>query len=275
MKSILISEKIKSSYIRQHPLFRKLDEEQFRDISAKAKLIKLKRNNPFLLNSEPHGRVFFLGNGTAKLVHFNGSVHSIVKDILVDGEVFLLKTRGLTPPYRPRLQLIEGHRVGTPGALIGGGYAQRSDIIDGVEIDGKGRPVAYYVMDGVNAGDYSRIPADNIIHLFEPNRVGMYRGISHFYAVMNALHDLDDLERLEMQAAKDAASTTKVIKTPSGEDVNEETEWSGVQTSETGAANPLFEYYKKVFGAKESYRLKMGPKIGHAEIVTQIADDIY
>lgn len=88
MKSILISEKIKSSYIRQHPLFRKLDEEQFRDISAKAKLIKLKRNNPFLLNSEPHGRVFFLGNGTAKLVHFNGSVHSIVKDILVDGEVF-------------------------------------------------------------------------------------------------------------------------------------------------------------------------------------------
>jgi lambda family phage portal protein len=168
----------------------------------------------------------------------------IARTWLVDGEVFLLKTRGQSPPYRPRLQLIEGHRVGTPGKMLG-----NPNVIDGVEIDGKGRPVAYYVQDGVDGGEYTRITADNIIHIFEPNRVGMYRGISHFYAVMNALHDLDDLERLEMQAAKDAASTTKIVKTPSGEETAEETEWSGVQTSETGAANPLFEYYRKVFGA--------------------------
>lgn len=88
MKSLLISEKVKSSYIRPHPLFRQLDEEQFRAVCSKAKLVKLKRNNPFLLNSELQGRVFFLGNGTAKLVHFNGSGNDAVKDILVDKEVF-------------------------------------------------------------------------------------------------------------------------------------------------------------------------------------------
>jgi CRP/FNR family cyclic AMP-dependent transcriptional regulator len=88
MKSILISEKIKSSYIRKHPLFRQVDEEQFREISSLAKLIKLKRNNPFLLNSEPLSRIYFLGGGTAKLAHFNSSGSDTVKDILVDGEVF-------------------------------------------------------------------------------------------------------------------------------------------------------------------------------------------
>jgi len=88
MKSVLISEKIKSSYIKNHALFRQLDEEQFRELCSRAKLIKLKRNDPFLLNSEPQGRVFFIGSGTAKLVQFNGSGHDLVKEILVDGELF-------------------------------------------------------------------------------------------------------------------------------------------------------------------------------------------
>lgn len=88
MKSVLISEKIKSSYIRKHPLFRQLGEEQFQGVCARARLIKLKRNNPYLLNSEPQGRVFFLGSGTAKLVHFSVAGQDQVKDILVDGEVF-------------------------------------------------------------------------------------------------------------------------------------------------------------------------------------------
>jgi CRP/FNR family transcriptional regulator, cyclic AMP receptor protein len=88
MKSVLISEKIKSSYIRKHPLFRQLDEDFFSKVCSKAKLIKLKRKDPYLLNSELTGRIFFLGNGTAKLVRFNSLGKDTVKDILVDGEVF-------------------------------------------------------------------------------------------------------------------------------------------------------------------------------------------
>jgi CRP/FNR family cyclic AMP-dependent transcriptional regulator len=88
MKSVIISEKIKSSYIRHHLLFRQLDEEQFREACFRAKLIKLKKNNPFQLNSDPSGKIFFLGSGTAKLVHFNKAGDGSVKDILVGGEVF-------------------------------------------------------------------------------------------------------------------------------------------------------------------------------------------
>ncbi len=88
MKSVMISDKIKSSYIRKNLLFRHVDEEQFREISTKAKLVKLKRKDPFLLNNELVSRVFFLSNGTAKLVHFSGENRDSVKDILVDGDVF-------------------------------------------------------------------------------------------------------------------------------------------------------------------------------------------
>ena len=142
----------------------------------------------------------------------------------IDGEIFLLKTRTDTPPYRPRIQLIESHRVGTPTAPDQTlGYAgittgkDQPNIVDGVEVDKKGRPIAYWVQDGFEAGDFKRIPAENIIHIHEPSRVGQYRGITQFYAVLNPLHDLDDLMRMEMSVAKDQADTSKIIKTPTGE----------------------------------------------------------
>lgn len=170
----------------------------------------------------------------------------IARTWLIDGEVFILKTRGMTAPYWPRLQLIEGHRVGTPGQII---RNAKANVVDGVQLDERGRPVGYWVQTGWDSDNYELISADNIIHIFEPNRIGMYRGLTHLYAAMNVLHDLDDLCRLEMQASKDAASTTKIIKTPSGEEPNDETMWAGVETSAPGAANPLYEYYRKVFGA--------------------------
>jgi capsid protein len=77
--------------------------------------------------------------------------------------------------------------------------------------------VAYHVRDGFNDEEYRRIPADQIIHVFEPTRPGEYRGLSFFAAVLNELHDLDDLHILEMLAAKDAAEKSTIYETVSGE----------------------------------------------------------
>lgn len=88
MKSALINEKIKCSYISKHPLFRHLDKEHFEQICAKAKLVKLRKKNPFLLNKEPASRIFFLASGMAKLVGYNGSGENSLLDILVEGELF-------------------------------------------------------------------------------------------------------------------------------------------------------------------------------------------
>ncbi|MBS4064908.1 MAG: Crp/Fnr family transcriptional regulator [Chitinophagaceae bacterium] len=88
MKTVLLNEKIKFSYIKNHLLFRHLDEEEVRDICSMANLINLKANKPFQLNSNASGRVFFLGNGTAKIIQITKTGKRSVKDILVGGEVF-------------------------------------------------------------------------------------------------------------------------------------------------------------------------------------------
>lgn len=138
----------------------------------------------------------------------------IARRWFIDGEVFILKTRGNEIPKRPRVQLIETHRVRTPPNLS---EREGTNIVDGVEIDGRGRPVAYYVRDGFDDDNYRRIPAELIIHVFEPTRPGEYRGLSFFTPVLNELHDLDDLHVLEMRAAKDAAEKSTFIKTVAGE----------------------------------------------------------
>ncbi len=88
MKSALISEKIKCSYISKHPLFRQLDRDHFEQVCARARLVKLRRHTPFLLNNEPSSRIFFMASGMAKLVSFNGTDENSVKDIMVEGELF-------------------------------------------------------------------------------------------------------------------------------------------------------------------------------------------
>lgn len=172
-----------------------------------------------------------------------GTLQSLIaRTWFVDGEVFILKTRGDKAPYYPRLQLIESHRVQTPWNLS---RQEGKSIYDGVEFDGRGRPIAYHVLDGTAwDGSFRRIPADSIVHVFEPSRPGQMRGLSFLYPVMNDLHDLQDLELLEMQAAKDAAETTKVVKTTTGD--APEADWSAETTDdETGSV----QYYKNVFGA--------------------------
>jgi lambda family phage portal protein len=145
-----------------------------------------------------------------------GTVQALIaRTWFIDGEVFIKLTRG--DSGRPRLQLIEGHRVRTPSELA---HLEGTRIIDGVLIDQSGRPVGYYIADEDERGRLTftgPTPADSVIHLFEPSRPGQYRGLPFLYPVINELHDLDDLHDLEMRAAKDAADITNVIKTKTGE----------------------------------------------------------
>lgn len=134
-----------------------------------------------------------------------------------DGEAFILKTRGRDQeggPARPRIQLIEAHRVATPSNMTA---QEGKKIIDGIEVDSRGRPVAYWMRDGFDDETFRRIPAQFVIHIFEPDRPGQYRGLPATYPILNALHDLSDLEILEMLAAKDAAEKSTIYETASGE----------------------------------------------------------
>lgn len=77
--------------------------------------------------------------------------------------------------------------------------------VDGLLTDTNGRPTGYAVHSEEESGKYKLVevvPAERVWHLFEPQRPCQYRGISFLAPVLNALHDLDDLWKLEMEVAK-------------------------------------------------------------------------
>ena len=157
-----------------------------------------------------------------------------------DGEIFPIFTRrawtdselktrgrkaGLVTGSRPVIQTVEAHRVETPFGRWGD---EGKTIVDGVQVekmivDGRAnmRPVGYWVRSSSSMFEvqdsWDLIPTSAIPVICERQRPGQIRAISAFYAAMNLLHDLDDLQMLEMRGAKDGAEKSTIIKTPAGE----------------------------------------------------------
>lgn len=148
----------------------------------------------------------------------------------ITGEMFVVKTgikafgRGQTIP---KIQLIESHRCATPGTIAAsdmGLFAetvrwseQNDKIIDGVQIDDNGAPFKYWMRRDVEGSVWDDVDARNVIHVGMPERVGMYRYVTPYHAVLNTTNDLDDLEMMEMQRAKANAEDAKVFTTWNGE----------------------------------------------------------
>jgi len=184
----------------------------------------------------------------------------IARALFVDGECFLIKTRGRSRDGGqsfPRIQLVESHRVSTPPELL-----DNPMVIDGIELDERGRPVHYWIRESANSGVFAMMDAkwqkhkaSGIIHVQDPSRISMFRGLPYLYAVLNDLHDLDDLQMLEMDAAKEAASKTLVIKTKTGE-LNRDNlrakrlTVGGSAGTSGGSAQERTQYYDEAFRAK-------------------------
>jgi lambda family phage portal protein len=186
-----------------------------------------------------------------------GSLQGIIaRALFVDGEMFVILTRGETG--NPRIQLVESHRVETPPI-----QAARK-IIDGIEVDDRGRPVAYWITneDDQRKKTFQRVEAEFVVHVFEPGRPGQYRGLPALYPVMNDLHDLDDLQIFEMQAAKAASKVQNVIKTKEGE-VTDDDIIRGTVTGSDGTERTA--YYKDVFGGEIAV-LKHGDEFNQFQV---------
>lgn len=124
----------------------------------------------------------------------------------VQGEVILVKTYGSAPDRRPRIQVIEPHRV------FSGMFSEDERVRDGIELDKTGRPVAYHVATGRDASDTRRIPAASIEHICEPSRSGQIRCGPMFSNVMGLLQDLEQIQRNTMKGLKVATSLAAVFK---------------------------------------------------------------
>ncbi|MDE3037357.1 MAG: phage portal protein [Pseudomonadota bacterium] len=83
-------------------------------------------------------------------------------------------------------------------------------IRQGIEFDKNNKRVAYWMWP-VHPGDTImvwprlnsvRIPADQILHIFEKDRPGQIRGVTSFASVINRLKDLDDYDDAELWRKK-------------------------------------------------------------------------
>jgi hypothetical protein len=171
----------------------------------------------------------------------------------IDGRILIFLTRSdvpirvgneATPRYRPRVQLIESSRLQNPQ-----GESQRANIIDGIEVDGRGRPVAYWISEsapiadlnlGITYGNQTITPkpAANIIDVSEPMRPGEYHPFSFLAPVLNDIQDLDELCKLAKACARSIRNVKKVYKTETGELPDAETvrrnRWSTTEQTNDG-----------------------------------------
>lgn len=166
-----------------------------------------------------------------------------LRSVVRDGEVLIRKIRGFDNPSKFALQLIEAdHLDENYNADLGNG----NKIVMSVEVDPWSRPVAYHLFKN-HPYDYfggmsnmlrrERVPADEIIHLFTPLRIGQKRGLPWFYAVAAKTNILDGFQEAALVASRIAAAQMGVIETPDSMCRAESEDSSGRQeiTADPGA----------------------------------------
>jgi lambda family phage portal protein len=201
--------------------------------------------------------------------HFHALQAIMARTTALDGEIFVRLAYGEDGRW-PRVQLIESHRVVSASVPREATrpWATFAEF-DGILFDARGRP-AFYIVTHDNdafskerAGTVSIIPADRMVHVFEPARAGQTRGLSLFASVLHDIHDLDDLQQYEMMASKDTASRTRFIKNATGQaPVGDGTVIKRAKQMPTGegTSEERSVYYRRELGASTHY-LKHGDEV--------------
>ncbi|AMV30905.1 Phage portal protein, lambda family [Pirellula sp. SH-Sr6A] len=151
------------------------------------------------------------------------------REIVEAGEVLIRKIRtpgkeyrGITRPVPLALELIEADRLSLERDTYKSSMARAEGnrVVRGIEVDQKGRPVAYWIYQQHPNSPYSvgnqvpeRVPADEVIHLFRLDRIGQTRGVSWFAPVMSPMRDLGIYIDNELQASAVASCFGVVVKT--------------------------------------------------------------
>jgi lambda family phage portal protein len=142
-----------------------------------------------------------------------------------------LPNRGHT--FATTIQLVEPDRLRNPGDRL-----NDSKIRGGIEVDGYGAPVAYWIAKhhpgdrflggSLSSEQYERISTRTrfsrlrVIHVHDKERTGQNRGKPILSAIMPLFKMLDHYERSELQAAVVNAMIAAFIETPlDGESISE------------------------------------------------------
>jgi lambda family phage portal protein len=138
----------------------------------------------------------------------------LLKSAARDGEVFVRLWRGYNGNrFGLGLEAIDPDLLDEEYNVPPG--ANRSEIRMGIELGAVGQPVAYHFWSEpaaalmvTSARRHIRVPADEVIHLYDPDRVAQSRGVPWMAAVMTDLKMLDGYEEAALIAARLGAMQT-------------------------------------------------------------------
>lgn len=141
------------------------------------------------------------------LLNFYGLQYKAERARDVDGAVLIRKhiqRMGSTVPLKLQLLEIDFLDVEYCGVLEGG-----REVVRGIEYDKRGKRLAYYLFDrhpgdaGMwtlgRSGSSKRVPAEEIIHFFDPERAGQQDGITRLAPIIAKVRDLHTYADSELQ----------------------------------------------------------------------------
>ena len=103
-----------------------------------------------------------------------------------------------------------------PGRLASGFMPKQNtdtEVVMGVEVDKTGTPLMYYLnghssSNGVGYGESSRVPAQDMIHVFREDEPEQVRGVPWAACVLPQIAGLREFDKYVLEAAKNAAAMT-------------------------------------------------------------------
>ena len=148
----------------------------------------------------------------------------VMEGVARDGEAFIIKHRGNSFHDSFSLEFIEPDQVDEE---LNERLDNGREIRMGVELDKFRRPIAYHLLTS-HPGDYDfasmvkspkhkRVPADKVIHVFQPLRAGQTRGEPWMSSAMGSIKQLDGWREASIVAARMGASKMGFFTSPAGD----------------------------------------------------------
>ena len=128
----------------------------------------------------------------------------VLRSLVIDGECFLRKTFDPFSRYGWRYEVIDSLQIDPMYTVESAAGGNR--IYMGIELDSRGREVAYYYRPTVDEAYYTgpreRLDAANVIHIYRKEFPAQIRGISMLAGAVLDLRQLDDYRTAELVHAR-------------------------------------------------------------------------
>ena len=137
--------------------------------------------------------------------------------VVVDGECIMMRqfTKNKRGQLELRWKLIAASRLCSNGAQT----AEGNVVVEGVELNPDGNVVAYHISPQLTSSYLSgvfptRVPADEIIHVFRHDFPEQYRGFSWYTPIIPELNNLASIKSYSLIARRVQASIALVVSRP-------------------------------------------------------------